>query len=389
MLYLIISFFILICILKYDLYGNTKNKGICIGLITIILVLVSGFSYRIGGDGINYLNEYKDYGTISDLSIDYFGRYSLRYMPGWIVLCTVCKSITSSYWFFKLVHALIVNIAFVRTIKTNAQYVFTGIFLYFVLIYFNMNFQALREALAVSMFFFAIPSFYKKNWIRYYLLALLAVLFHDGAIVVFILPLIRIMGINKYSIGLFFIAAFFLFYYASDFLNLLFSADFGSYQYRIDYYMEQVDNDYSFSAWANSLLNIVFPIIILFVYIKKKIPIKYLYLALFSILLYTMSLIVPIVYRFTNYVLIFHYILLMDFLLKVVTHRTMKKYGNKSLAIIVSFLLILSFTLFKGRFYFNSYGSTGIPQYVQYYPYSSVFDKTTTEERERLYRVMD
>lgn len=382
-IYLTIAIIIFSCIVFYDLSGNRRNKDNWIFFITLILILLSGFSYRLGGDGIHYTEDYKYWGPLSDIGNN-FSRGSMRYLPGWIVLSTLCKTVSNSYWFFKLVHAVIVNVAYIKTIKNNFQFVFTGVFLYFILIYFNQNFQVLRESLAIAMFLFALPSFNKNKWISYYFFALLAFSFHDGALIIFVFPFLKLLGINKYSILIYILVLFGVIYFANDIINIMSIADFSDFQNRVDYYMAETDPNYSFSELPNVFLNIVFPVLIIYHYIKRKINITYLYPAVFFVLLYCMSLVIPIFYRFNNYVLIFNYMLVMDFILNwIKLHNTRKALSA------LSIIFILSFAIFKGRFYFNSYGDTGIPQYVQYYPYSSIVEKSTTLERERLYRIMD
>ncbi len=383
-IYLTILVILLYCILVYDLGGAKQYRETHIRLILFALILISGLSYRLGGDGIGYMKEYGEYGDITDISYNYLTGFRGR-MPGWVLLCTLCKTITNEYWFFKLVHAIILNVAYVLVVKRNAEFVFTSLLFYFVLIYFNQNFQLLRESLAISCFFFALPSYYKGKWWQYFIWIFIAISFHEGAIFLLFLPLIKLLGVNKYSIVLYIILGILLIRYASTILEFLigFQVD-GEIQDKIYHYTRQMDSQYDFTYWGNSILNIFLPLMILCYYFKKKQRIEYLYPAIIGIFIYLVSLVVPIAYRLSNYFLIFNYMLITDFLIRCLSHM---KY-SKSIRLCLTYMFLISFLLFKARMYLLNYGETNIPSYVQYYPYASVFEKYEDPSRERLYNMI-
>lgn len=375
---------LLFCIIQYDINRVKEYREFHIRLVLLIFVLVSGFAYRLGGDGINYGNEYVQYGNITDISFSYLMGFQGR-MPGWVMLCTLCKSITSDYWLFKLVHAILLNLSYVLVVKRNTRYSFTALLFYFVLIYFNQNFQLLRESLAISFFFFALPSYYRGEWLKYYIYVIIAISFHEGAVFLLLLPLLKILGINKYSICLYLLSGILFISHASSILEMLMGVQLdGEVQGKIFHYTKQMDSQYDFSYWGNSVLNIFFPLLILYYYYKKKIEIVYLYPAIAGIFVYLVSLVVPIAYRLSNYFLIFNYMLIIDFIIKLISQM---KLGS-SLRLSISFLFISSFILFKARMYLLNYGETNIPSYVQYYPYASVFEKYEDPTRERLYNML-
>ena len=377
-IYLSILFLLLFCILEYDIRGVKKYQDYFINLILLVLIIVSGFSYRLGGDGMTYLNEWKYYGDISDLSYSYLTGFQGR-MPGWVLLSTLCKTITSEYWFFKIIHAIILNIAYVYTIKRNAKYVFTGLLFYFVLIYFNQNFQLLRESMAISFFFFGLPFYYSGKWFKYYLFILLAISFHEGAAILIFLPIVKLLGINKYSVLFYLVLGVIMILSASYILSYLTTIQIdGELQGKIFHYTSKMETDYVFTTFSNTILNVLIPLLILIYYKRKSVTINYLFPAIFGILLYVTSLVIPIAYRLSNYFLIFSYLIITDFVSGMFLRR------QRSILLLV--IILSSFLLFKSRMYLLPYGESGIPSYVQYYPYASIFDKDIDQERERLYR---
>ena len=383
-IYLTLLVVLFFCIITFDLGGAKQYREFHIRLILFALIFISGFSYRLGGDGIGYMLRYKQYGDITDISYTYLLGFHGR-MPGWVLLCTLCKTVTNGYWFFKLVHAIIVNVAYVTVIKKNTKFVFTGLLFYYILIFFNQNFQILRESLAISFFFFSLPAFYEGKWLRYYILVLLSMSFHEGAAFLLLLPIMKILGINKRSIIIYVLACFLFVRFASNILEMLLGVQVeGEIQGKIYAYQEGIDSDYHFNSWSNYLLNIFFPLYILYYYYKKNIQIPYIYPVVASLLLYVVSSVVPIGYRLVNYVLIFSYILIADFLIEFIMNHV----KEKRFRLMCYSVGIFSFILFKGRMYTLNYGDTNIPSYVQYYPYASIFEEYEDPTRERLFNLL-
>ena len=194
----------------------------------------------------------------------------------------------------------------------------------------------------------------------------------------------KIIGLNKTSLFIYLFLGVLFLRYASDVLELLIGVQVdGEVQAKISHYNSELDTQYQFTYWGNSLLNIFFPLFILYYYYRKKIDIPYLYPSVIGIILYIMSLVVPILYRLTNYCLIFNYILIADFIIS----RLQSMKIDKQLQLALTYVFLITFLGFKGRMYFLNSGASNIPAYVQFYPYASVFDKYEDPTRERLYRI--
>ena len=133
-LYLLLLFLIILGFLIYDIDGGSQYKEYAIYTTLALMVFISGFSYRLGGDGLIYLLEYRRYSSLPDVNFSYLCGFNGR-QPGWVLLCTICKTITSDYWLFKLVHAIIVNTAYVIAIKRHTNYVFSGLLVYYIIIF--------------------------------------------------------------------------------------------------------------------------------------------------------------------------------------------------------------------------------------------------------------
>ena len=114
------------------------------------------------------------------------------------------KSTINDFIFFQIVHSIIINSVVFWFISSNTKNKFTAVFLYFLFLYVLVNMEIAREALAVSVFLVSVKFLQNKKYVAYYLLAIIAFLFHYGAAISFVFPLIygiRItLQINEFGI---------------------------------------------------------------------------------------------------------------------------------------------------------------------------------------------
>ena len=360
-----------------------KGQDFWFRFILVLLVFISGLSYRLGGtDGVTYMTEFKQYSSsISSINSDYLNNFHGR-LPGWVFLNTICKSIIPYYWFFKLIHALILNSAAFYTIRYYTKYRFSAILVYFVLIYFTFNFVILRQSLAISFFLLATKYFFENKWIKYYLIVCLCMTVHDASIILLLFPLIKLIRINTITIALFVLLSIVFIRYSetlNSFLVTFYISD--DFTNRVNYYAKRID-DNEFSGYLNYAFNIVLPLIGLLL-MRKEAP-RYSVFLFAYMLIYIMGLSIPIMYRFGDFLLFFYFIFFIDLFAFIVNKV---RFSGKRISLLL-FFLIISFVIFRGRMYFMD-TAPGYPKYLWYYPYSSVVFEETYQEREECYRHLD
>lgn len=345
----------------------------------------------MGGDCINYANEYKSYHLNENFSFRALCSYNER-QPGWVFICKLCRLITPNFYFFKFVHAIFYNILIFIFIKRIAFYRFTALLFYFVLIYFDTNFQILRQSLAIGFFLLGIPYYQEKKWAKYYLCIFAAFLFHDSALLCFLFPLVRYIKMNRIVVVLSFITILLMIYYKEVLLSFIISIIPSSFENKAFVYVNQIDEQGPVSLFLNLVLSIIIPLI--YIYRQKMKGDETIQKgAICYGFLYTINLFFPIFYRFGYYFIFFFYLLYIEMLYKLARNLVCKKnkvrissnlkgvgYGAYTL-----FFLLL-FLSFKSRMYFVEYADTGMPTWVQYYPYSSILLKDTDPTRERFIR---
>lgn len=415
MTYLIIVLMLLYCIVTYDLRKTRHNSKAWYYFLMICFVLVSGFGYRLGGDGLIYLQEYSMYRTSDGFSWGALNAYPNR-LPGWVLLIKMCKIVSSNYVVFKLIHSFVVNVCFFISIKRYSSFKFTTVLFYFILFYFDFNFQILRQSIAVGVFLLSLPAFEKNDWGKYYLLNLIALSFHDGIILCMLLPFVKMFKLCRITIWVYSCAILLFILFSNTFLMQIVSIYLsGDAIDRAHGYITELTASEGFSSYSNLLLSIVIPYF--FIYKRmgknlrsqdKHLPLKY-HLVLLYGFFYTIGLFIPIFYRFNHFFILFFYMFYIEIICEAaqwLSSKFQKKNSNlinlngsvNDLNIckrkhygLYSFFAICAISIFllvKSRFYFLNYGDTNYPVYVQYYPYSSVFFENKDDTREKFYRVL-
>ena len=197
MIYIVVLFILLYGSIHY----NAKNKDIgnkYLYFEYIVVVLVIGLRYKVGGDTLNYFYAFPDWPTLDKISQYDFN--TSKYSIGWIVFSALCKYIYDDFVCLQFVEAAIVNASFFYFFKKNTDRYFIAILLYGIMFLFTYNTEIMRAAMSVSVFLFSFESYKRKKWITYYALGFVAFSFHSEAIVMFILPLCYLLSKIKITI---------------------------------------------------------------------------------------------------------------------------------------------------------------------------------------------
>lgn len=219
--YLIVFLTSLLFVYRYDIKKKEKFREKAYFILFILAVLVAGCRYVVGGDTVRYMRFWEYYPTFSEKP-DLFSY--VLFDPFWMLLNVCCKSVCDDFIFFQFVHALLLNgILFYGVFNRQVyfkEHKFTIVFFYFIYFYLYFNMEILRESLAVSFFLLSLPVFQKKKWLKYYLFAIIAFLFHSSAIVLFILPVFRYVPWSKFWIISIFVSMFVVFNYLEGILSI-------------------------------------------------------------------------------------------------------------------------------------------------------------------------
>lgn len=385
MIYIITLLVLLFLVFHYDVNGNTRNRMTMYYILMFWYIAVSGFQYCMGSDIIIYMEEYDDTDW-SDLILDSFVDLNSRQF-GWILLSNLCKLVSTDFLFFKIVQAVFLNTVIFIFLKKNTEAIFTSIFFYSIFLYFDLNFNILRQSIAIGFFLLSISYFNDKKWLKYYIFVLLALMFHSSAIILFILPLFRLLKINKKIIIIVFSSIIFLVLiirslpindFFITYIPVLFKSDFSDLG---DIYLTEENYGQNSAKIISFLIMVVLYFWVFYINYKdnlNKSKSDLLFLLIF-VLLFVLNSSMPIFTRFNFYFTPFFVFLLSNFII----HFSTIKLPNHKLITLVFFIFLFSFSHVNGLFRINA--NYNDKQIVQYYPYYSVFEMKQSPERQQYF----
>lgn len=391
MIYLIVAIILGLLSFYFDFLKKKSGRRSFYILAWILLVLLAGLRYKVGGDTYNYMAEYDGLPDLSSLSlfkdVAVYGRE-----PGWILVVAISKLFSDNFTSLQILLALLVNTTFFWFIKKQTRYYFTGILIYYLLFYCYMNFEILRASLAVCVFMLAFNSLINKKYKTYYLYVVLAIFFHISAVCLIFFPLL-LKSANKVSLRydrrslvfrLLFIAI--LIFASGLFLRPVFEkilpfVGFNSiFHTKIRQY-----NSYDFTVFG--ILSSFFYYIIVPLFFINRLGKRYLhkeFLAMMIVYVLIASLITyySIFFRMLNYLTPCYIIVITEYLFVIYNkkHNYSRNFGTVCIAL--SFV----FVVFTNRYLARTKEYPSIRWYVHWYPYNSVFNKKVDRDREKLFQ---
>lgn len=377
--YIIVALVLLYGLINYDILGKKDKRNTWLYLEWLLLVLLVGLRYKVGGDTILYQEQFEsNVDTWRDVEVFGDSRYGFL----WTSFVIICKKIVNSFYFLQIVHAIITNTVFLWFFKKHTSRYFTANLLYFLLYYLNYNTEVLRATLAVCCFLLAFDFLKKKKYVYYYLLCAIGVGFHIEAIITLIFPILTLFNRTKISfISLsVLIAISYATMAAMNFIPIISNlfASLEQVQNALDYYSDV-------SSGEVSILGYIFEIVMQF-------PILY------CIWVYK--------YResdgFKGFMFLFYLITVQTFSYRVIASRLLVFFYPIFLVVLVSSIkpsyyrnkikyslnnsLIILFCVFLLLFNMG-YKWTGEMRWFMYYPYSSIYDPVDYPIRDYLHSV--
>lgn len=381
MIYLGVLLYTIFLFYRYDLKKNRHGFSFHYYTLLIIVCCIVGFSYRLGTDTLAYMSYFDNHVT-TDLGYTLGHLSEFKYEPIWVLLNTICKIIWNDFVLVQLTVAIFVNTVIFWFIKKHSPYKYAGLFFYFIIQFWNVNFEIKRESMAIAFFLIAIDNLLKKDltirgYLRYCLWCIPALFCHRFAFVILIYPLFSLIRWSKVSISMFLILFFLLvldFPFINIFINSLNVFSFFNAKELVyghlssDIYGQ--GNTLSLFGIANSVL---LPIIMLYT-IRDKVDSRFLTFSILYLFFFLLQTKVFIFYRLCNYLFYFIAICYVTFL-KYAYEK--KRKNSIYLCVIILFLTL------------QVRGKSSKQSYIRYYPYSSVFTKELNQEREVEYRNLD
>lgn len=379
---MLISFLL---VLTYDCFDSVRYKKIFFYFFCAILVVVSSIRYRVGIDTIAYMETFDQLPTLSDLNFNYFS--TTRYQPLWILYSSFIKSTFGHFVFLQFCNSLIVNVSVFIFVQKYSRLPFFTIFLYVVLFYLELNFEIMRESIAISIFLCAIPYLLKKKYIIYYLLIFAAYEFHVSAVICLIVPIfINIRFSNVKLLLLLCIATFLPFLFNSIFNTMLTIATGNLFEYTTAYgdATALIDKGLNINGYLFALISVFIAPLLFIILGNHLYASKYFGLIYLMLILGLFTIVLPIFNRFINYIFII-YLVYFSELIYFISKKYLSIQRVTCLSIVILFLfakpVYRNFTSLDAERL-----TSDILYYERYWPYESYIDCKESEVREFYYR---
>lgn len=346
MIYLIILFSLIVLVWNYDICKKGKYKISYLWGLCLVFILYSGLRYKIGGDTMGYMSSFEYYPNIFDSGISEgiskFQNSSKeyeRYNSGWIIYTMLIKSIWNNFFFLQFITAAILNISIFYTIKTYSKYPFMTLLIFFLNFrFFELEFEVMRESMAVSIFMLlSVNAYVKKKWIPYYLGSIFASCIHPSAYITLIFPLFRYLKLSlNWDLIIFCIIPFIIGIAGRIILGDLVNIVLGGDDYISNYVNNSINKDYNNNYLIMySLTPIILSLIVKFGW-KNIIKNSFVPLLFLTICFYFSSLIYFTGARLANYIIIISYISITPVFISL-----LKRFKT----IIIPLILILSLSM--------------------------------------------
>lgn len=382
---MIYIFSVLLCfslVIYYDVLGKSKSRATAYRWLLVWFILLSGLQYMVGTDIPVYVDEYQKLST-KFLTWDNITDYHVRYQPGWMLLCYFCKIFTNEYTLLKMIQAIFLNVAIFTFFKKHTKYIFTAVFVYAVSDYLVLNFNVMRQSFALGFGLYAITALKASDWKQYGLCTFLGYMFHNSALLLLALPLIKLFKPNKVSLAIIFLLFCIIVIGISRLdLTMLFQEIlFSGY---VDEGIAEVGRGYmngdrlgvqdNFSIFS---LTRLFYLIAVTYYMVKYMETFWGMFGLIYVLILILSGFLPILWRYRLYVDIPFFIMLTQ----VINDLSQNRRFAKNTKIFATCLMLTFVTYLSTKDLFYKGKSEPYAAIDQYYPYHSIFNpKINTDQ---------
>lgn len=387
--YLIVFILLLSSVYTYDVKGRKKGCSQREKFVVVALILLAGLRNHVGADSIAY--EYGFYHDTPQLS-NLFSNSSWVNLrePIWLLLMSFCKTIFGSFVSLQIVHAAILNYLLYRFYKANTVGVFTALLITFLVSWFGLHFEIMRQSLCIAIFLNAISLLREGKYGGYIILSILMFGIHNFSIVITTLvPFVLYTKKEIIYLAFALLIVFVVFYVDDSFLNLFFMEASEVANENMQHKMVAY-TQYSKYGYVNlnfygllklSILSVFFPLSALFLNKGNKSPhmsdtlTKYGLQAneinkiiLLYVFLGVLSAKLDILFRLQQYILPF----VIAAAVNVMYSKQRKSWLTYAFTLLFSiFTIDAVITLYKP----SSVADFSVPYDTRYFPYTSIFQE--------------
>jgi len=200
--YIILFLLCLLSLFLSNILKSQKEKDIISILALIMLCIVSGTRYNLGGS--DYYVYESIFNSVPDLTQQSFfvvnNSWLANYEKGYLFLNSVIKTIGFNFYGFTLIHSVIFFVFMYLGLKKYINNFPLLIMIFLYKIFFYNTFISLRQSIAVAIFFLISKYIQEKKPLKYFVGCIIALSFHNAALILFPIYFINRMVLTKNKI---------------------------------------------------------------------------------------------------------------------------------------------------------------------------------------------
>lgn len=186
MWYLLILLFAFVFAYRYKLSQWNNYYKLLYVILCIANILIFGLRYKVGGDTIVYMGMYERATSLNKLTL--FSFIDNAAAPLFIIVMSVFKTFTNDFIYWQFFHSLFLNICVFVFLHKHALNPFLAFIFFFYIVGLYFNTETLKESSAIAIFLLNYDNVIRKKWIRYYVVTILSIGCHYGALILLFIP---------------------------------------------------------------------------------------------------------------------------------------------------------------------------------------------------------
>ena len=330
------------------IHDNREIKTKHVVLIMGFLLAYWGFSYTNAPDTEAYMDFFYMISSRGWVLDSLYGSQAFNMEPGTFIIMQLCKRVSESYFFFQFVIlTLDVVLAYwgLKNMTNSSAQSVVFFLLYATHITFFLS--AMRQGVAIALMMFCLPFFFFFKFYFYVPLLILAIFFHQSAILIFAIPIFMFLfsktKVKWDSLQLLFLAIFVICnicYFFDISAERFVERNFGRFVYdsslstNREMSVENIDSP-NFGVLKIIEIDICY-VLFFFTNLLKKDDIFRLFGCLFLVFFILNTLVGGIIiHRLTYYLTIPYYFILFESLRSVMVKRMKMNYRVSNLIIYI------------------------------------------------------
>ena len=199
-IYLIIFYLSAFALVINNILTKKHEKKIIEIVILVMLCLISGTRYKLGGtDYFVYERIFNAVPIINDFNFEtvhnIYGTFGAE--KGYLYLNSIVKSLGFNFYGFTLIHSIFFYFSLYKGLGKYTHNFNLLIVVFLYKMFFYNTFISMRQSITIAMFFLAMHYIQENKIVKYFAICFVATFFHSGAFILFLVYFVNKFKLTK------------------------------------------------------------------------------------------------------------------------------------------------------------------------------------------------